>query len=232
MALTCHTTGVPYQWPVYDMVVLPGSFPFGGMENVQLTFLSKSLIAGDRSLATVVAHEIVHSWAGNLVTNKSWTDFWLNEGFTVYIERLIAGALATEAYRHFEIYLGYQGLVKAVTEFGEANNEYTKLQPNTDGKDPDEVFSRVPYEKGSLLLFHLEHHGMSSQDPCRMSVTCRAKYCSRQTTTVVITILTYCFSWRQRQDATMVEELFLNVQNSKHHHGSNARTLHESFRAA
>jgi aminopeptidase N len=62
------------------MVVLPGSFPFGGMENVQLTFLSKSLIAGDRSLATVVAHEIVHSWAGNLVTNKTWTDFWLNEG--------------------------------------------------------------------------------------------------------------------------------------------------------
>lgn len=155
----CYTTGVPYQWPVYDMVVLPGSFPFGGMENVQLTFLSKSLIAGDRSLATVVAHEIVHSWAGNLVTNQSWTDFWLNEGFTVYIERLIAGALATEAYRHFEIYLGYQGLVKAVAEFGEANKEYTKLQPNTDGKDPDEVFSRVPYEKGSLLLFHLEHHG-------------------------------------------------------------------------
>jgi leukotriene-A4 hydrolase len=83
-------TGMKYEWGVYDMVVLPAAFPYGGMENPNITFLSASLLAGDRSLTNVVAHEITHSWAGNYTTNSNWGDFWLNEGFTVYIERMVS----------------------------------------------------------------------------------------------------------------------------------------------
>jgi leukotriene-A4 hydrolase len=103
-----------------------------------------------------VAHEIAHSWSGNLVTNASWKDFWLNEGFTVYIERMILGELHnSEPYRHFEAMIGYNDLMKTVADFG-ADSEWTKLQPNMNGIDPDEVFSKIPYEKGSLFLFYLE----------------------------------------------------------------------------
>jgi len=78
-----------YQWEVYDLIVLPPSFPFGGMENPRLTFITPTLLAGDKSLTNVIAHELAHSWSGNLVTNANWNDFWLNEGFTVYFETRI-----------------------------------------------------------------------------------------------------------------------------------------------
>eukprot|EP00276_Gloeochaete_wittrockiana_P003846 CAMPEP_0184645550 /NCGR_PEP_ID=MMETSP0308-20130426/2074_1 /TAXON_ID=38269 /ORGANISM="Gloeochaete witrockiana, Strain SAG 46.84" /LENGTH=610 /DNA_ID=CAMNT_0027074703 /DNA_START=61 /DNA_END=1893 /DNA_ORIENTATION=- len=148
--------GVSYDWGRYDIVILPGSFPYGGMENPNLTFFSPCLLAGDKSLTNVLAHEITHSWAGNYVTNSSWSDFWLNEGFTVYIERLILGHVnKSEAYRHFEILVGYKDLIKTVNDVG-ASNEYTKLRPNLTGVDPDDAFSKVPYEKGSLFLLFLE----------------------------------------------------------------------------
>jgi len=138
------------------MAVLPPAFPYGGMENPNLTFLSSSLLAGDRSLTNVVAHEITHSWSGNLVTNATWSDFWLNEGFTVYIERLILGrVMGSVQYRHFEIMCGYNVLKKTVAELKD-HPEFTKLVPNLDGIDPDEAFSRIPYDKGSLFLFYLE----------------------------------------------------------------------------
>lgn len=140
-------TGIPYTWGVYDLVVLPSAFPFGGMENPQLTFLSSSLMAGDRSLTNVVAHEIAHSWAGNWVTNAAWTDFWLNEGFCVYLERLILGEVfKSNEYRFFEMSIGYQDLKKAVADIGETH-EYTKLRLNLTGVDPDDAFSKIPYEK-------------------------------------------------------------------------------------
>jgi len=149
-------TGISYEWGNYDMVVLPSAFPYGGMENPCLTFLSSSLLAGDRSLTNVVAHEITHSWAGNLVTNAKWADFWLNEGFTVYIERMILGEVfQSEKYRHFEALCGYNDLLKTVADFG-ATHEFTKLLPDLTGVDPDEAFSKIPYEKGSLFLFFLE----------------------------------------------------------------------------
>jgi leukotriene-A4 hydrolase len=148
--------GVSYDWGTYDLLVLPTAFPYGGMENPNLTFLNASLLAGDRSLTNVVCHEITHSWAGNYVTNSNWSDFWLNEGFTVYIERLILGEVhRSAAYRHFEILIGYQSLLKTVQGFAD-QPEYTKLMPNLAGEDPDDSFSRVPYEKGSLFLFSLE----------------------------------------------------------------------------
>lgn len=149
-------TGIKYKWGVYDMVVLPSAFPYGGMENPNLTFLSASLLAGDRSLTNVVAHEIVHSWSGNLITNASWSDFWLNEGFTVYIERMVLGKVAKSVqYRHFEILCGYNDLKKTLVALKD-QPEFTKLVPNLDGINPDDAFSKIPYEKGSLFLFYLE----------------------------------------------------------------------------
>eukprot|EP00823_Brevimastigomonas_motovehiculus_P001156 TRINITY_DN11685_c0_g1_i1.p1 TRINITY_DN11685_c0_g1~~TRINITY_DN11685_c0_g1_i1.p1 ORF type:complete len:632 (-),score=172.15 TRINITY_DN11685_c0_g1_i1:237-2132(-) len=150
-------TGVKYNWDGYDLLVLPAAFPYGGMENPQLTFLSSSLLAGDRSLTNVVAHEIVHSWSGNYVTNSNWFDFWLNEGFTVYIERLVLGeVMKSEAYRHFECLIGYNDLVKTCQEFASENPEFTKLHQKIHEIDPDDAFSKIPYEKGSLFLLYLE----------------------------------------------------------------------------
>ena len=120
-------TKIPYTWGVYDVVVLPSAFPFGGMENPQLTFLSSSLLAGDRSLTNVVAHEIAHSWAGNWVSNSNWNDFWLNEGFCVYLERLILGEVfKTQEYRFFEMSIGYQDLRKYVPSHSSSYSPYMR----------------------------------------------------------------------------------------------------------
>lgn len=149
-------TGVKYDWGVYDIVVLPSAFPYGGMENPNLNFLSASLLAGDRSLTNVVAHEVTHSWSGNYVTNSSWKDFWLNEGFTVYIERMILGKVTkSKQYRYFEMLCGYNDLKKTIADLKD-HPEFTKLRPDLTGTSPDEAFSKVPYEKGSLFLFYLE----------------------------------------------------------------------------
>jgi len=149
-------TGVPYDWGVYDMLVLPSTFPYGGMENPNLTFISASMLAGDRSLNRVVAHEITHSWFGNYVTNNRWNNFWLNEGFTVYVERMIIRKVTNSIqHRHFEMLLGYNDLKKTINNLGD-NHEFTKLCPNLNGIDPDDAFSKIPYEKGSLFLFYLE----------------------------------------------------------------------------
>lgn len=147
--------GIPYEWGTYDILLLPTAFPYGGMENPNATFINSALITGDRSLMSVVAHEITHSWAGNLVTNASWSDFWLNEGFTMYIERLILGEVYGEDVRHFHSRLGYGELQKTVSALAEVP-EFTKLRPNLTDVDPDEAFSRIPYEKGFLFLLYLE----------------------------------------------------------------------------
>ncbi|KAJ3104294.1 Leukotriene A-4 hydrolase [Phlyctochytrium planicorne] len=128
-----------------------------GMENPCITFATPSLIAGDRSMVDVVAHEIAHSWAGNLVTSATWEHFWLNEGFTVCIERKIMGRLHGEPERHFSAIIGHQALKESVAQFEATGKpEYTRLNPQLAGVDPDEVFSSVPYEKGFHLLFYLE----------------------------------------------------------------------------
>ena len=147
--------GIPYSWGTYDILMLPGAFPYGGMENPNLTFVNSCLLTGDKSLTDVIAHEITHSWAGNLVTNASWSDFWLNEGFTMYIERLILGECSGEEYRHFSLASGYALLQKTCIEL-KGEPEFTKLNQYLPGVDPDEAFSRIPYEKGCLFLFFLE----------------------------------------------------------------------------
>jgi leukotriene-A4 hydrolase len=144
-----------YGWGTYDLLLLPGSFPYGGMENANLTFVTPTLLAGDRSLADVVAHEISHSWAGNLVSNASWEHFWLNEGFTVYIERRILARMISEEYAQFHALMGLKNLEEDISHYVNNHFEYTALVPDLKGVDPDDSFSKVPYEKGFNFLYYL-----------------------------------------------------------------------------
>lgn len=145
----------PYDWERFDLLVMPPSFPYGGMENPRLTFLTPTLVAGDRSLVNVVAHELAHSWTGNLVSNASAEHFWLNEGFTVYAERRILEAIAGREEAELHAAVGRLELTRALEGFGE-HPELTRLRTHLDGVDPDHAFSTVPYEKGYLLLRALE----------------------------------------------------------------------------
>lgn len=143
----------PYRWGRYDILVLPPSFPFGGMENPRLTFATPTILAGDKSLVSLVAHEMAHSWSGNLVTNATWSDFWLNEGFTVYFERRIQEEVYGRAREEMEAALGRQ----------ELEHELSTLPPRDQvlhidlaNRDPDDGTTLVPYEKGALLLRLIE----------------------------------------------------------------------------
>ncbi|XP_026218140.1 leukotriene A-4 hydrolase [Anabas testudineus] len=155
MLKTAEDLAGPYVWGQYDILVLPPSFPYGGMENPCLTFATPTLLAGDKSLSNVIAHEISHSWTGNLVTNKTWEHFWLNEGHTVYLERMIGRCMESEQFRQFKAIGGWKDLQDSVNTFG-ANNPLTNLVPSLQDVDPDDAFSSVPYEKGFALLYHLE----------------------------------------------------------------------------
>ena len=145
-----------YVWGQYNILVLPPSFPFGGMENPTLTFLTPSLIAGDKSLVSVVAHEISHSWTGNLVTNENWPDFWLNEGFTMFIERKILSSHKDKDMAKLDAMVGLSDLKADIIAFGESKS-FSSLEPNLLGRNPDDAFNKVPYEKGFNLLYYLEN---------------------------------------------------------------------------
>ena len=147
----------PYRWGRYDVIVLPPGFPIGGMENPKLTFCTPTVIAGDRSLVNLIAHELAHNWSGNLVTNATWDDIWMNEGFTVYFERRISEAMNGKTYVDMLWELGYQDLEAAVAEFGKDSRK-TWLKQNLKGKDADEGLSDIPYEKGALFLWLIEQN--------------------------------------------------------------------------
>ncbi|GAB4195372.1 MAG: M1 family metallopeptidase [Wenzhouxiangellaceae bacterium] len=142
-----------YPWERYDLLILPPSFPFGGMENPRLSFITPTVIAGDKSLVSLIAHELAHSWSGNLVTNATWGDLWLNEGFTVYLERRIMEDLYGVPRARMEAVLGFQELEEDMARLDAAD---TRLAVDLKGRDPDDVFSDVPYEKGRLFLAWLE----------------------------------------------------------------------------
>lgn len=144
-----------YQWKRYDLLVLPASFPFGGMENPCLTFVTPTILASDRSLISLVAHELAHSWSGNLVTNATWNDFWLNEGFTVYFERRIMERLHGSSYADMLQVLGEADLHETIVELGKSSPA-THLRLHLAGRDPDEGLNDIAYEKGCLLLLMLE----------------------------------------------------------------------------
>jgi leukotriene-A4 hydrolase len=143
----------PYRWDRYDVLVLPPSFPFGGMENPRLTFATPTVLAGDRSLVSLIAHELAHSWSGNLVTNATWSDFWLNEGFTTYIERRIDEDVYGPEFAEMEAVLGRQDLEDEIERL-EDRDEI--LHIDLSGRDPDDGATRLPYEKGCLFLRSLE----------------------------------------------------------------------------
>ena len=143
----------PYRWGRYDILVLPPSFPFGGMENPKLTFATPTVIAGDKSLVSLIAHELAHSWSGNLVTNATWRDFWLNEGFTTYLERRIVEDVYGKDRATMEAVLGKKDLREEIAKF-DPRDEI--LHVDLKGRDPDEGMTRVPYEKGALFLAALE----------------------------------------------------------------------------
>jgi len=155
MLFTAELLCGEYVWGQYDLLILPPSFPYGGMENPCLTFVTPTLLVGDRSLVDVVAHEISHSWTGNLVTNSQWEHFWLNEGFTMFVERKIIGRLHGESARHFSAIRGWKDLFETIKSRG-ADDPLTCLIPDLTGVDPDDAFSTVPYEKGHTFLWYLE----------------------------------------------------------------------------
>ena len=144
-----------YDWERFDVIVLPPSFPFGGMENPKLTFATPTIIAGDRSLVSLIAHELAHSWSGNLVTNATWNDFWLNEGFTVYFERRIMEALYGKDYTEMLALLGYQDLQEELISL---DPKMQTLKLKMKGMHPDDAMSDIAYEKGYFFLRMIENN--------------------------------------------------------------------------
>lgn len=155
MIVTAEKLFGKYDWDRYDMLVLPPAFPYGGMENPRMTFLTPTVIAGDRSLVDVIAHELAHSWTGNLVTNADMNHFWLNEGFTTWAERRILDALHGEAASALRWAIGQKALDESIARFG-PGSPLSKLRNDLKGVDPDDAFSSIPYEKGSRFATVLE----------------------------------------------------------------------------
>ncbi|MGY6588301.1 MAG: M1 family metallopeptidase [Wenzhouxiangella sp.] len=144
----------PYRWGRYDLLVLPPSFPFGGMENPRLSYVTPTIIAGDGSLLALVAHELAHSWSGNLVTNAAWRDLWLNEGFTVYFEARIMEALYGREVRDQLAKLAWDGLLETLERVDEADRQLVR---DLSDRDPEQAFMRVPYDMGRFFLDWMEH---------------------------------------------------------------------------
>ncbi|WP_276090170.1 M1 family metallopeptidase [Pedobacter sp. JY14-1] len=146
----------PYRWGRYDLLILPPSFPFGGMENPNLSFITPTIIAGDRSLVSIICHELAHSWSGNLVTNATWNDFWLNEGFTNYFERRIDELLYGREEAEMQEEFGKQALLAAVKEMGPGHKD-TRLKADYTGRSADDGTNDIAYEKGYFFLKTIEH---------------------------------------------------------------------------
>ena len=154
----------PYRWGRYDLLILPPSFPFGGMENPRLSFITPTVIVGDKSLVSLIAHELAHSWSGNLVTNATWKDMWLNEGFTSYVENRIVEELFGKARADMEYVISRNGLREELKEVPE--EQQVLMLPARVGSDPEEALGAVAYDKGAWFLQFLEQRfGRESFDP-------------------------------------------------------------------
>ncbi len=153
MMAAAETIGGPYRWGRYDVLVLPPSFPYGGMENPRVTFATPTILTGDKSLVSLIAHELAHSWSGNLVTNATWGDFWLNEGFTSYFENRIMEALYGPARAAMLARLAHDGLMRELEAMPPAD---TVLAQDLAGRNPDDSVNAIAYDKGAALLFTIE----------------------------------------------------------------------------
>lgn len=154
MIQTTESLYGPYRWERYDLLILPPSFPFGGMENPRLSFITPTVIVGDKSLTSLIAHELAHSWSGNLVTNASWKDMWLNEGFTSYVENRIVEAVYGTELSQMENVISQFGLHAEMAEM--AKERQVLALPALDNVDPDEALTDVAYIKGAWFLEFLE----------------------------------------------------------------------------
>jgi aminopeptidase N len=153
MILAAEKLYGPYQWERYDVLILPAAFPFGGMENPMLTFATPTILAGDKSLVSLIAHELAHSWSGNLVTNETWNDFWLNEGFTVYFEFRIMEELYGYEVSEMLAALAVQDLYSTIEEL---HPDDTRLKLKLDDRDPDDGMNDIAYNKGYWFLRTIE----------------------------------------------------------------------------
>lgn len=207
MVTTAESLYGPYRWGRYDVIVLPPGFPIGGMENPKLTFCTPTVIAGDRSLVNLIAHELAHNWSGNLVTNATWDDIWMNEGFTVYFERRISEAMNDKSYVDMLWELGYQDLETEVATFGKDSKD-TWLKLDLKGRDPDEGLSDIPYEKGSLFLWLIEQNvGRAKWDAFLK------KYFNEHAFKTITTeeFLTYLNDNLIKGDSTLLKKLNINA---------------------
>ncbi len=155
MIVTAEKLYGPYRWGRYDVLVLPPSFPFGGMENPRLTFATPTIVVGDKSLVSLIAHELAHSWSGNLVTNASWWDIWLNEGFTTYVESRIVEELYGREFADMEKVVGQHGLRRSIEKDIPISHQVLALPP-TEDRDPDDALGDIAYIKGQWFLLFLE----------------------------------------------------------------------------
>ena len=196
-----------YAWDRYDVIVLPPSFPFGGMENPRLTFATPTLLAGDRSLTSVIAHELAHSWSGNLVTNATWNDFWLNEGFTVYFEHRIIEALYGRDDAEMHALLALQDLKATVTEISASPHpEDTKLKLNLDNRNPDDGVTDIAYNKGYFFLRSIEEkHGRDKFDAFIRDYFSDHKFQSVDTEKFIAIVKSY---YRDKYQITLDDNLF------------------------
>ncbi|MFT4197491.1 MAG: M1 family metallopeptidase [Pseudoxanthomonas sp.] len=156
MIATTESLYGPYRWGRYDLLVLPPSFPFGGMENPTLTFATPTVIVGDKSLVSLVAHELAHSWSGNLVTNASWKDIWLNEGFTTYVQGRVTEALYGQEMAEMERQIDQTELAANELKDLPPQAQLLRLPPLAAGDDPDDSASEIAYVKGAWFLQFLE----------------------------------------------------------------------------
>jgi aminopeptidase N len=152
MLRTAEALYGPYRWGRYDVLVLPPSFPFGGMENPTLTFATPTILAGDRSLVNVITHELAHSWSGNLVTNGVWADSWLNEGFTTYIEGRISEALYGKEQVAMADSLAWAQIQTALRTLPPDATRLHQLA----NVGPEDSSSAINYSKGALFLRTIE----------------------------------------------------------------------------
>jgi len=146
----------PYMWGRYDLLVLPPSFPYGGMENPRLTFLTPTSILGTRGQTSLITHELAHAWTGNLITNATWQDFWLNEGWTTYAETRITEVLEGKDSHDLHDAYNEKGLIKFMTERLGMDSPHTCLKLPGDEKDSDSFTTTVAYYKGCFFLKECE----------------------------------------------------------------------------